>query len=267
MTSARKLLFSVLLMTVASAGLAEQRKEARDGNVIEATISDHGPTRIRVAGQKITDVVGNIQSTSDCDMSVPDKPGQRSGPAANSDGDLVLSCDLQKGQVYVRPVQRTPEGKRRADEKPIDLFVSTERATYALSLTKKNAPADSIVLVDKTSTSADSAPINGGKSSDHVRSLKNMLRAMASGRFPSDLRVTETNQRRPLWAEAEFTLRRTLEGRGFVGDSYVLRNSSDATMVIAEQEFDADGVAAVSVENLNVRPNETTWVHIIRAGE
>ena len=95
-----------------------------------------------------------------------------------------------------------------------------------------------------------------------------MLVAMASDRVPSDLRVTEFNAARALWAEAQFTLVKLYEGRGLIGEKYALTNISNSTMVLAEQEFDREdgGVAAVAIDNLNLRPGESTLVYVIRVG-
>ncbi|MBQ1766749.1 MAG: type-F conjugative transfer system secretin TraK, partial [Aquincola sp.] len=102
--------------------------------------------------------------------------------------------------------------------------------------------------------------------------LKTLLLAMASDRVPPDIRVDELNQPIQLWAEARFSLMRRYQGRGLVGEKYLLQNLSQAVMVLAEQEFDrpdspAGGqVLAVAVEHHNLRPGETTNVFVIRRG-
>ncbi|MCK7499558.1 MAG: type-F conjugative transfer system secretin TraK [Comamonadaceae bacterium] len=61
---------------------------------------------------------------------------------------------------------------------------------------------------------------------------------------------------------------RLYEGRGLIGEKYLLTNVSAAPMVLAEQEFDReDGdVVAVAIENHNLRPGESTSVYVIRLG-
>jgi conjugal transfer pilus assembly protein TraK len=71
--------------------------------------------------------------------------------------------------------------------------------------------------------------------------------------------------------EARFSLVRQYEGRGLVGEKYLLQNVSNAPMVLAEQEFDrpdspSGQVLAVAVEHHNLRPGETTSVFVIRRG-
>ena len=75
-----------------------------------------------------------------------------------------------------------------------------------------------------------------------------------------------------LWPETKFALLRRYEGRGLVGEKYLLQNISAAVMVLAEQEFDrpeskAGGqVLGVAVEHHQLRPGESTSVYVIRRG-
>jgi conjugal transfer pilus assembly protein TraK len=47
-----------------------------------------------------------------------------------------------KGEIYVRPVGGLG--------KPVNLFISTQHATYTLLLRRSDTPADTIVIRDKT---------------------------------------------------------------------------------------------------------------------
>ena len=91
---------------------------------------------------------------------------------------------------------------------------------------------------------------------------------MASDRAPTDIRVEEVNRPIQLWVEARFSLIRLYEGRGLIGERYILTNVSNQNMVLAEQEFDREtgSVLAVSIENHNLRPGESTTVYVIRQG-
>jgi conjugal transfer pilus assembly protein TraK len=95
---------------------------------------------------------------------------------------------------------------------------------------------------------------------------------MASDRVPADVRVEEVNRPVQLWAEVKFSLMRRYEGRGLLGEKYLLQNVSNIVMVLAEQEFDREdspsggGVAGVAIENHNLKPGETTNVFVIRRG-
>ena len=260
---------TVLLLVSATPSHALQLVEASDGVSVEAVLSIKEPTRIRVDGSSITNVFGNIYSTN-CGSAItnaaPALPGATPMPptgSINPAGEIVLECDVDKGEIYVRPVG--------GPGKPVNLFVSTQHATYTLLLRRSDTPADTIVIRDKTVRLSRVEP--GGASaaartSQHVRSLKGMLVAMSSERAPADIRVEEVNRPIQLWQEAKFALVRQYEGRGLIGERYLLTNVSSQDMVLAEQEFDRErgNVLAISIENHNLRPGESTTVYVIRQG-
>lgn len=255
--------------------------DTSDGASVEAILSIQEPTRIRVEGAPITDVFGNIYS-SGCATpqtsaalpagmapaapagTVPQVPVPIS-PSVNPTGEIVIECDRDKGEIYVRPVG---EGK-----KPINLFVSSSRGTYTLLLRRADTPADTIVIRDKAALqrrvdTTTPRPVPGSAAS-HVRGLKALLVAMAGERVPADIQVEDIAQPITLWREARFTLERTYRGRGLVGERYVLQNVSESPMVLTEQEFDredddAGSVAGVAIKHHNLRPGERTRVFVIR---
>jgi len=266
----------VLVCTPASHAL--QIVDARDGVAVEAILSVKEPTRIRIEGAPITDVFGNIHSSS-CGgvpsaSASPGSPVAPLSPVVNPAGEVVVECDRDKGEIYVRPVAVATEGS--AAGKPVNLFISSAHATYTLILRRADTPAETILIRDR---SISPAPVDGRASSGpsspsahHVRAMKALLVAMASDRVPPDVRVDELNQPVQLWAEARFSLMRRYEGRGLSGEKYLLQNISAAVMVLAEQEFDrpdskAGGqVLGVAVEHHQLRPGESTSVYVIRRG-
>lgn len=253
-------LASALAISVAPA-FALQTIEARDGVSVEASIALKEATRIKVDGERITDVFGNIYS-SNCGVpaTVTRDPGQSSA-AINPTGEIVLECDKDKGEIYVKPVA--------AGAKPVNLFISTSNSTYTLILKRVDMPADTIVLKDRAWLQAAArAERPGGTPPGHVRALKQMLTAMASDRVGADVRVEEVNRPMQLWTECRFTLLRVYEGRGLIGEKYLLTNVSGAPMVLAEQEFDREQgeVVGVAIESHNLRPGESTNVFVLRQG-
>ncbi|BBP03090.1 hypothetical protein TPL01_25280 [Sulfuriferula plumbiphila] len=244
---------------------ALQIVEAHDGVTVEAVIAIKEPTRIRIENASITDVFGNLYS-SNCGL-----PAAAAGtpspatPTVNPAGEIALECDRDKGEIYVRPVGDST--------KPVNLFVSSANATYTLLLRRSDTPSDTIVIRDRTARLAgpELSPTRQGPlgaSANHIRAMKALLVAMASDRVAPDVRVEEIDRPVQLWSEAKFSLMRTYEGRGLVGEKYLLTNISDQTMVLAEQEFDREegGVVGVAIENLNLRPGESTSVYVIRLG-
>ena len=251
-----------------SSARALQVLDARDGVAIEAILSIKEPTRIRIDGAPITDVFGNIYS-SNCGGAAVGPPGAGIvASSANPAGEIVLECDRDKGEIYIRPVGDST--------KPVNLFISSAQATYTLVLRRSDTPADTIVIRDKTPRQAAPSGVSNmgplGPSANHVRAMKVMLVAMASDRVPSDMRVDEVSRPIQLWAEARFSLMRRYEGRGLLGEKYLLQNIGSAVMVLAEQEFDREDspaggqVVGVAVENHNLRPGESTNVFVIRRG-
>jgi conjugal transfer pilus assembly protein TraK len=186
-----------------------------------------------------------------------------------------LECDTDKGEVYIRPVPAFPGPPGKAGDsaagKPISLFVSTKYGTYTLLLHRSDVPAETIVLRDRAAQAVATDRADGGspgRQTPHVMGLKAMLVAMTAPRLPNDVQMQSVNREVPLWVEARFVLERTYARRGYVGERYRLTNVSGSDMVLAEQEFDREGddVLAVSVENHNLRPGDSTAVYVIRRG-
>jgi conjugal transfer pilus assembly protein TraK len=253
---------------------ALQVVEARDGVAVEAILSIKEPTRIRIEGAPIIDVFGNIHSSQCGGGAAPGGGAAITAAPVNPAGEVVLECDRDKGEIYVRPV--AGPGDPPGSGKPVNLFISSAHATYTLVLRRADTPADTIVIRDRSVPAAasggPSVPGPLGASPNHVRAMKALLVAMASDRVPADVRVEEAHQNLQLWAEARFSLMRRYEGRGLTGEKYLLQNVSAATMVLAEQEFDrpdskAGGqVLGVAIEHHNLKPGETTNVFVIRRG-
>ena len=259
---------TVTAVILAAPAHALQLVEASDGVSVEAILSIKEPTRIRVENAPITDVFGNILS-SNCGPSpaLPTNPGATAPgaglPTVNPGGEIVLECDRDKGEVYIRPVGDSA--------KPVNLFISSASATYTLLLRRADTPADTIVIRDKTpkafrATGATQAA--AGPSPNPIRAMKALLVAMASDRVPADVQVEEVHRAIQLWTEVRFSLVRQYEGRGLIGEKFLLQNVGIEPMVVAEQEFDRDGgeVTGIAIEHHNLRPGESTSVYVIRRG-
>lgn len=220
----------VIAVTALAFGLqahALQVVDASDGVAVEAIVSVKEPTRIRIDGAPITDVFGNIQA-SHCAPgvaplpSLPASPGVPTSPSSsvpsptllNPAGEVVVECDRDKGEIYIRPVGSAG--------KPINLFVASASATYTLVLRHADTPADTILIRDRTPRAlrpgaVGAAPSTAsGPAPSHVRTMKALLVAMASDRVPPDIRVDEVSRPIRLWNEARFHLLRVYEGRGYV---------------------------------------------------
>jgi len=172
-----------------------------------------------------------------------------------SAGEFILEKDDEKGQIFVRPTD--PQST-----KPINLFLTSERGTVALLLQPVDTPSDSIVIREPRSSSA--APTRLEASGRHVRTIKNLLLALADDALPEDMEARELARDVALWPGTRLTLRRVLLGSGVVGEKYQLTNIGSATMELAEANLFKSGVMAVSVEQNSLRPGEATNLFVIR---
>ena len=252
-------LLTLALLSSVTSALALQTIEARDGVSVEASIALQEATRIKVDGANITEVFGNIHSSNCGGVPAVNRDAGPSLAAINPAGEIFLECDKDKGEIYVKPVS--------AGTKPVNLFISTAKSTYTLILKRVDMPADTIVLKDRVlQQAAARLEHSGGTSPSHVRSLKQMLTAMASDRVGADVRVEEVSRPVQLWTETRFTMLRLYESRGLIGEKYLLTNISNEPMVLAEQEFDREqgDVLGVSIESHNLRPGESTNVFVLR---
>jgi conjugal transfer pilus assembly protein TraK len=97
-----------------------------------------------------------------------------------------------------------------------------------------------------------------------VRTIKNLLLAMAGDHLPDDMVVREAGQELALWPGVRLSLQRVWLGAGIVGEKYLLANSGSTELRLAEREFYKPGVMAVSVEHARLEPGESTNLFVIR---
>ena len=208
---------------------ALQVLEGVDGEVLAGKLSIKEPTRISVSGGKIQKWFFN-------------------------DGDLILEKDVDNGQIFVKPTQAV---------KPVNLFVidNTGR-TFTLILEPTDIPAENIIVKDRHEK--HEAPSRIERTGSYSKVVKNMILAMALEASPSGVEVRELSKDVLLWREVKFTLNRIFIAKSIVGERYTLKNVSPKAMVIAEQELFKRGVMAVSVENMNLAPNQSTNIFIVR---
>jgi len=224
----RRALFALSLALSLPAS-AIQILDGVDGQTLVGKIAQKELTRITVERGRIKKVTGNA-------------------------GEFLLEKDEDKGQIYIRPTLESAT-------KPVNLFITTERATFTLLLQPVDLPADTIVIRDRA---ARSEPARVERNGGYVRVIKNLLLAMASDALPRDMEVREMAKELSLWKETRLLLTRVYLGQAMTGEKYVLTNMSGKPMVIAEQELYKAGVIAVSVENLDLQPDESSNVFVIR---
>ena len=217
-------------MLLGSPGQALQIVDAQDGQTALAKLSRKEVTRIAFERGRVRKVTGSA-------------------------GEFLLEKDDEKGQIFVRPTD--PQST-----KPINLFLTSDRGTVALLLQPVDTPSDSIVIREPRERS--SAPTRLEASGRHVRTLKNLLLALADDALPDDMQVLEPARDIVLWPGTRLSLNRVLQGTGVVGERYHLTNTSDTTIEVAETALFKSGVMAISVEQSSLRPGEATNLFVIR---
>jgi conjugal transfer pilus assembly protein TraK len=126
------------------------------------------PTRIKIEGDVITDLFGDVYDSKQ-----------------NPNGRVVWESDKKKGEVILR--------LREESTRPVNLFVSTDKATYTLVLAPRILPADTIVLRDRTpAPKLDTS--SGLKAPSFHRLLKNMLVSMATNTIQPGIEIREVDQ-------------------------------------------------------------------------
>jgi conjugal transfer pilus assembly protein TraK len=239
--SLMKAIVAVCLSASVTSAMALTSLDVRDGSSSTARISLKESTRIKVDGAAVKDLYGDIRSSG------------------NPAGRLIVTADEGKGELYVRP--------STTSTLPINVFVSTDRATYTLILLPTDIPADTVVLKDKSAGTEAVVDASAGRSSSYVRQLKGMIVAMATDRLEGGMRFVEINQSVKMWNEATTTLMRRLETSGRCdGEHYNLRESLGKTMRLDEREFNTKDVAAVAIDLLELAPYGSTNVYVIRCG-
>lgn len=176
-------------------------------------------------------------------------------------GTLISIKDKDDGALYFTFSNPDDTGSQT-------LFVTDDASnTYQLLLQPRRVPSASIVVPAADAGRARSASRATSRSSDYQAAIKQLVTDMASSgdAVPDD--AVAINQVIPLWNEARLVLVARFPADEFVGESYVLTNTSGSDMVIAEQELYRPGVAEVSVEQQTLAPGDSTHVYIVRERE
>ena len=220
----------LLLLALSAPASALQLVDAKDGETVFAKISQKEVTRIAFERGRVRKVTGNA-------------------------GDFVLEKDEDKGQIFVRPAQA-------GSTKPVNLFVTSDRSTVALLLQPIDSPSDSIVI--REGREAQMSPSRLERGGRHVRTIKNLLLAMATDALPDDMEIREAARELALWPGVRLTLQRVYLGTGIVGEKYQLANTAAADVTLNEADLYKSGVMAVSLEQRTLRSGEATNLFVIR---
>lgn len=226
-----------------------------DGESAAVRISLKDPTRLRVEGAQIVDLVGAEVHSKE-----------------NPDGRLRVSAN-ERGDVFIQPTDPAMPAT--------SLFVSTADATYTLVLAPAAIPADTIRILPGApgvangaaaspgtigaSVTAPATPTLGERTRlpNHEKALVMLMRALAADTVPPFMSVVERNVPVALWAQTDFTLIREYRGHPrWRIEAYLLTNASGGQLVIDEREFVRRGVVAVALEQADLAPGQSALVRI-----
>ena len=169
-------------------------------------------------------------------------------------GDFIVEKDEERGAVFIRPTQS-------ASIKPFTLFVSTDKSTVALLLQPVDAPGDTIVIKDPATWQPTSAV--GMTPEDRVGPIKTRLLQMTGLLKSDELQVRSQRQTVALRAGIQFTLVRTDQGQGLMGEVYQLKNVTNETLRLQASTFNKPGVLAVGLRSVELKARESTDIYLI----
>ena len=152
-------------------------------------------------------------------------------------------------------------------KKTFSFFVQDENgATMTVIANLQDVPSETVIFEGAKLRSNYDEMNAGGDNSDSRKSIiRNMMRAMANGDERSYL-VSDLKDKVPLWREVDLISLKAYETSKFVGTVYILKNISNDTMNLGEEEFMDFGasVVAVGLSNNKVKPQDTTYLYVIR---
>ncbi|WP_068637793.1 type-F conjugative transfer system secretin TraK [Thauera butanivorans] len=209
-----------------------------DGESAAVRISIKDPTRLRVEGAQIIDLVGAEVHSEE-----------------NPLGRLKVSSN-ERGDVFVQPTDPAMPAT--------SLFVSTANATYTLVLAPAGIPADTIRITPSIgSAGIPAVAAENTRLPNHEKALVMLMRAIAADEVPPYIQVHERNVPVALWEQTDFTLIREYRGHPrWRLEAYLLTNRSSERLVIDEREFVRRGVVAVGLEQAVLAPGQSAVVRI-----
>jgi conjugal transfer pilus assembly protein TraK len=203
---------------------ATQILYGKPDDTLAANLSRVEPTLIRVDGHRIRHVFG-------------------------AEGDFTVMPDKEAGTAYLKPM---------TDKPGFSAFVSDETGrTWKLLLSVVEGPSDSIVIKVKREAGGSYA----GRDLPRNQAIKRVILALDADE-EGDWEARTVNEVVPLWKEALFVLVKIVEGP-LKGEKYRLTNTSDQPMIVDERELYRRGVVAISIEQPELGPGESTFVLVI----
>ncbi len=232
-----------IALLLSQSSYAAEYRDLKDGDTANIQVSLKEPTRIKVEGEPITNVFGDVAESS---------TGTRK---------FVVRKDQDKGELYIQP-DPLVIGKDAASS----IYVSTSKATYTLLAVVQDIPAETIVIRDKTIRPVALDSSTKERSSAYVRDIKRLIKQIGSDKL-DNFHVENINKPVSLWNEASLILEKRITGHPrFIAEQYKLTNVSNSEIVLKEREFYRSGVAAVVLDRHALQVGDSTKLLVLRDG-
>lgn len=207
---------------------AEQVKEVREDGEITAFIAQDELSRIKVVGDKIKRVI-------------------------SIDGELDILDEKQLGEVYIKVAS--------SHKHPKSIFIITEKGmTYKATLLPKKMPAEQIFIKNIAQT-AEASITQKTSFEESVIGIVKQLRDTSN-----TLDVKEIEELKE-YGGLFFTETREIKEGSLVGKMLEFENTSHERVHLSHEQFQKEGLIAVSMDETEVAPYESTYVYLIEGGE
>lgn len=220
-----------LLITISEKVFAAQTRSVEDGSEFTAEISKLDTNRIKVVGDRVRSVKSNA-------------------------GELEIAVEEKLGEIYVRPTVA-------AENKPLNLFIITEQNfTYKALLYPKSIPSEQIIIRnDDVVANSDIEIVKTSKNS-YEQQILSLLKAMRTKTKLEGYQVRGESKYIDL-GDLGMKKITTYKGQNFIGEIFVLKNSTNQLVNLEEKTFFKNGVRAVKIEKSVLMPDETTEIFIV----
>ncbi len=216
---------------LAESALATQVKSVEDGEEFTAEISKTEINRIKVSGDRIRSI-------------------------QNNEGELTISRDDKLGEIYIRTTAFT-------ENKPLNLFIVTEQNfTYKALLYPKAIPSEQIIIKNENVVANSDAEVAKVTKNSYQTQIIALLKAM---RLKTKLEGYVIKQERYYIDLGDIGMRRisTYKGQNFIGETFLLKNSTSRVIPVEEKMFFKNGVRAIKIEKQELLPDEVTEIFVV----
>ena len=176
---------------------------------------------------------------------------------------LVWKKDEKKGEIYIAPFNRL-------SSRPINFFLQDESGnTYTVIARPKSIPSQSHQFVPRRISNVKAKVWE--KSGSYPKIVSQLIAHLYNHKTPVGYMASRLATPVLLWKETDFLLVRRVTGSKFIGETYRIKNIDKKTMVLHEQEFvkrakdRRQNVKGVAIDKHRLSPNDSTYVHIVRA--